>query len=330
MGAPGSCRVDRAEGIGGAGVDIFFVLSGFVIAFTGPLASPRPTAAEFFWRRLSRVAPLFWLLSLPFLATAFQTGTFNWPQTIATFLFWPAAGAAIVQPFLHQGWTLGFEMLFYSAVAVALAGEKTRRNLAILALVWAALALASTASGWNPLRILGNPVFAEFAAGALLAAAWPRLKTADLRFGAALAACAVVAFAIEALVGVGDVSWAATMENTNALWRVAVFGVPASMLVAGAAIGERALRGRPVAFAAWLGDASYSIYLSQALSIPGLAIAWRALLGETNPWPEGLFLLVAGIAVGAATYALIERPIMRDLRRLRFGLPWTAAAAESS
>lgn len=76
--------------IGAAGVDVFFVISGFVITMTGPLASPRPTGKEFFWRRWSRVVPLFYVVSLATLAlTGFHL---NIPQTVGTLFFGPRSG----------------------------------------------------------------------------------------------------------------------------------------------------------------------------------------------------------------------------------------------
>ncbi|HEY1448900.1 MAG TPA: acyltransferase family protein [Caulobacteraceae bacterium] len=53
-----------AAQVGTAGVDIFFVISGFVIALTGLFARPQPSGAKFFWRRWSRVAPMFYLVTL--------------------------------------------------------------------------------------------------------------------------------------------------------------------------------------------------------------------------------------------------------------------------
>src|SRR5579863_6951518 len=148
--------------IGDSGVDIFFVLSGLVIATTGPLAPVRPTGIQFFWRRWRRVAPEFFLASAPYVVVAAATGHLNWPQTIATFLFWPAAGSRMVDPYLIVGWTLCFEMVFYTTVSFLLLGDQLRRNLAILAASAAVLFLAKTLSPWLGFRFLTDPVFVEF------------------------------------------------------------------------------------------------------------------------------------------------------------------------
>lgn len=319
FGAAVECPVDRGWGVGGAGVDIFFVISGFVITFTGPLATPRPTGARFFWRRWSRVAPMFFLLSAPFIAIAAATGGLNWPQTAATFLFWPAAGPILVQPYLHAGWTLGFEMLFYTAMSLALVGGRLARNLAILAAALAAAAVASRLVDWNGLRVLANPIFVEFAAGAGLAMLWPRLRTAPVALGWAMIALAIALLAAGAVIGVGDVSWQTTLENTNAWARVAVFGAPGALLVAGACICDRVLKGPAVAAVAWLGDASYSLYLSQAFSVPAASLLWFQVFGRSHLALTGIASFAIAVAAGAAVYKWIERPIQKDLRRVRFG-----------
>src|SRR5258708_7172997 len=85
--------------VGVAGVDLFFVISGFVIAITGPFAEPRPTGALFFWRRWRRVAPVYFVISLPFIVNAWRASGLSSDELIATFLFWPAAGAKIFPPY---------------------------------------------------------------------------------------------------------------------------------------------------------------------------------------------------------------------------------------
>lgn len=172
-------------------------------------------------------------------------------------------------------------MLFYSAMSLALAGGRLKRNFAFLAIFLAAVAVAGQFSPWNGFKVLANPIFAELAAGAALAALWPRLHTAPLVLGWLMIAAAVVAFGVESHVGFGNVSWKTTLEDTNAWARVVAFGVPGALLVAGAAICERILTGRLVAGAAWLGDASYSLYLSQAFSVPAASPLWFQFLGRS-------------------------------------------------
>jgi peptidoglycan/LPS O-acetylase OafA/YrhL len=98
------------------------------------------------------------------------------------------------------------------------------------------------------------------------------------------------------------------------------------MLVAGGCVCERALSGRLAAGRAWLGDASYSTYLSHSMAVPIFTYLWFAALGVTSPWLTTPVVVAASILVGAASYVFIERPILKDLRRIRFGqAPMTAA-----
>jgi exopolysaccharide production protein ExoZ len=325
--AGGLCVFYFPTEIGVAGVDVFFVLSGFIITFTGPLAARRPTGGQFFWRRWSRVAPVYYLLSVPWLAQAWFGGRLNWPQTVDTFFFWPAAGPTLVTPYLLAGWTLSFEMIFYSAVSVVLLGGRLRRNLMILSFVLLGLVAARQFTAWNPVRVLSSPFFIEFAAGAALAALWPRLRAAPLTIGIILLGLAAATFIAEAVLGGARPAAAlAALSETQLLWRVIFFGPPAALLVAGACICERELAGRLVEGLSWLGDASYSTYLSHSMAVPAFTYLWFAAFGVTSPWVTAPVVIVASILVGAACFMVIERPILKDLRRFRFGTPRAASA----
>ena len=102
---------------GSAGVDLFFVISGFVMLYSSERLFGRPWAsAQFFKRRLVRIVPLYWLATTALvLLVAPFAGT---KAVIASLLFWPyPAGGA---PLLNVGWTLNIEMFFYLVFAAAL------------------------------------------------------------------------------------------------------------------------------------------------------------------------------------------------------------------
>ncbi len=312
----GATKPDYLIDIGAAGVDVFFVLSGFVIARTGPLANPPPSGRMFFWRRLSRVAPLFWTMSLPIIAMSIPEHAFSWAKMSATFLFWPAAGQKIVLPFLTVGWTLGFEMIFYSAMAFVLVDGRLRRNFIILVAVTAVIVVIRHFSGWNPLRILGNAIFLEFVFGVLLAFAWPWLRNADLRLGWLLLGAGLCGFLTDVVLGFGDaVEWQAVLLDTNALHRVFVFGLPAAAIVVGALICDRVLRGPAIELCSHLGDASYSIYVTHVFSTVVICQLWAKMFDHRWPVAQAIAMVAGAVGGGVAAYRLVERPIQRDLKQ---------------
>jgi exopolysaccharide production protein ExoZ len=300
-------------GIGAAGVDIFFVLSGFVITLTGPLAEPRPFGRIFFWRRWSRVAPLFYLSSIP--AVLLLGEGLDAPRTVATLFFWPALGEHMVKPYIGLGWTLCFEMVFYSAVSLFLLSGQLRRNALVGTLILAVLWAFRGRIAWNGMAMLANPIYLEFAAGVGLAILWPTLKRAPLPMGSVMLGMGVALFAALAARGVGQtLDTEATLGDTIGFTRAVPFGLAATMTVAGALILERAIGG-----AAWcrrladLGDASYSIYLAHCLTMLVLYSLWRSY-----PVPVSVVVgvgTVVGIYAGIIMRLLVEKPLTAFVRR---------------
>src|SRR5882724_5744170 len=107
------------------GVDIFFVISGFVMVVTASHLSP----GEFVRRRVARIVPLYWLLTgvvalravlAPHVAKNLQV---TWPYFVKSLLFIPfanpSAGDAF-RPLLVPGWSLNYEMFFYAIFALIL------------------------------------------------------------------------------------------------------------------------------------------------------------------------------------------------------------------
>src|SRR6476661_2767169 len=142
---------------GRAGVDIFFVLSGFIITKTAQGLS----AEEFAWRRFRRIVPFYLICCVPAVLIAAQVG-FGWRRALATFVLWPATDR-MTAPLVMVGWTLCFEVLFYAAATLVLFNRRWLYPL--LGFYAAALMFRSD----EPvLQFLGNPIIAEFLLGALL------------------------------------------------------------------------------------------------------------------------------------------------------------------
>lgn len=293
--------------LGAAGVDLFFVISGAIMYLT---AFERPASPiAFLGRRLVRVAPLYWLVTLAFVAGAAVFGrTYAEPLTLAsaatTLTFWPA-WSALTPPPLGVGWTLCFEMLFYAGVALALA---SRRWLLVLFTAYAAMWALRVGTGWAPARFLGNPIILEFLFGVLLMRYRRRLSLAPQLAVGALALGLVLLILPNAPDGIG---WAPdTFSGRESFARVLLYGVPAA-LIAWAALGlEPVLRRAAVLI--YLGDASYSLYLAHTL-VFGLLIG--ALRGVAIA-PDALLLgsLVAAVVSGCVLYELVEKPLLAFLR----------------
>ena len=137
---------------GAFGVDLFFVISGFIIA---NLAQTR-SAGDFIRDRLWRIYPLWWIALTPWLILM--------PQDLATTAsgttLWPITSNGFTMPALTVGWTLSFELLFYLAMTMAIA---TRAWVPL-----ALYALSLVGGFWTSsavVQIIGSPIIAGIPAG---------------------------------------------------------------------------------------------------------------------------------------------------------------------
>ena len=283
-------------------MDLFFVISGFVMAWTSWDAFGHArSVAPFVWRRLLRIVPLYWLLSLATVAAALVAPATvsdglrdGWSYVAASFCFLPWRRMdGFVQPVLRLGWTLEYEMLFYAIVACALLLPR-RAGLAAILLAIGALTVAgqTVAFAAAPLAFWTDPIVAEFALGVLAAIAARR----GWRTGwGALFAC-LVAIAIASL--------------TNGAPRALVRGVPAALLLF-SALSWRGIPGWLVL----LGDASYALYLVHPFPMRAIRVAFTRL-HATNA-PLYFFATTAVCLIFAVSlHLVIERPILHGGRRL--------------
>lgn len=298
-----------------AGVDVFFVISGFIMVYSSA-RTPDRGPARFLIDRATRIIPLYWLLTLLVVAIGIalprllHSGRVEAWHAIASFLFIPVRHPVshYFEPVLIPGWSLNYEMFFYLLFAAGLLWARGRIGRLCLS-VGAAIVGLVTAG-----KVFVMPgVAAFYTAGIML----------EFVFGMGLAWAYLRGHVLPRSTGI-----AAVLAGTAALLAAALagsiapreveFGLPALLIVAGALAlpvsGQEPLF-RPLKR---IGDASYSLYLSHPLGVSALAMVWGRLGGFAHPAGAALFVPVAAIGciVGAfVVYRLVERPLIALFRR---------------
>ena len=306
------------------GVDVFFVISGFImwtITASGTAsgsASGPVTPGHFLLDRLTRIAPPYVLLTFAvfLLATlvpaAFPNMRTNLSHALLSALFVPHLSPLGTEyPQIAPGWTLNIELFFYALVALTL-GAAPRWRLGLLAGVLSVFALVGMATVARPDATGGvafgaytSPLLLEFVAGLLLGVLWERRALPRAAIGGAMVAAGIGAL----------VAWGVFLDTLPLDARPLVWGVPAALVVGGALAIERdaGARGgmRAPRGLMRLGDASYALYLTHILTV---GAAWRLAGGLPLP----LYLLVAvtlSVLVALAFRRVVEAPLTRAVRR---------------
>jgi exopolysaccharide production protein ExoZ len=290
----------------GVGVHIFFVISGFVIAYNSPKFFGVPGGIKkFLWRRALRIVPLYWfytslmLLALFLFPEALQTARYDFWHAVQSYLFIPhinPAGAA--RPILSLGWTLNYEMYFYLVFAVFMLlplkffMPALSSFFVLTTLLWLILP-----PEWSALKFWSSPIVLEFLAGAWIGyLRYKNFSLPRLSFWP-LALCTALAFG--ALYFIPPAYLLPLMGGASVLL----------ILTATLPAGIERLKAPEILCA--LGDSSYSLYLSHAFVIGIMGLLWSWIFADIlNPYAYMALSIVIAAAAGHIAYWLIERPLL--------------------
>lgn len=312
----------------GTGVDLFFVISGFVIVYASIKLFDAPGGRrEFARRRLIRIVPLYWTaLSLRVIVLGFGYAigakTFPSVTAIATsyfFIPYDSLGFGPDDPFpiLDLGWTLNYEMFFYFLFACFIV---LRRDFAVLGLVACLLGCIVVATIFPPesvaLRFWLRPIAAEFACGALIA--WLYLRGVILTNFVRLA---MVFAALGLWLAVPVSSFTDTSAPGFYSWvRVMIWGIGAVLIVAAATMGLTSFRSVWSRKLAQLGDSSYALYLLHPfVFLPIKAVLAWMILPEALYWPVVFAATALAIVSAALFHKVAEMPVVTFLKKITAG-----------
>ena len=300
-------------GLLGSGVDLFFVLSGFLmVAITDEATRPWP----FLLARLRRIVPLYWLLTTAMVIVLW--GAVSWRSPIpfwylsvyttdvparliaASYTFIPVwnSGANKPWPVIPGGWTLNLEMMFYVLFALSLYLPR-RWQLAALTATMLTLALVGIFAPPDSPTLVAwtQPVIIDFVVGAWIGYIWQN----GLNMARGFAKITVFILALSAvMVFVGSIA----IESFRF-----VFSIPYGALLIWVLKAEARPNGiRRLSLPYFLGNASYAIYLVQFAPIAILDmhdIARGPVFAST--------VIIVTMITAAPLYLWVERPMLRLL-----------------
>ena len=328
------------ESIGFAGVDIFFVISGFIMAHTSASQSGFHDSFDFARRRLARIFSGYW----PFFILAivifglFRAEHFAEANLLKSFFLWPQSLNHVL---LEVTWTLSFELYFYLLFSVLIVFTNPRNRYAIVLLTFVLLLAFNLyrhfiAQSFSPDNIfyltfwshfLSSPFLLEFFGGALVAW-WLAKRPEGLALPWFLAGSAVF------LLGgwINQSVYSGLIEQGyHVVPRVFVYGLPACMILAGLVRMERSATRHsdngvktrrmqaPARFSELTGGASYAIYLSHILI---LTVAWNTGFNEfIASWSGNMviaayiLLMLAILGYSVLHYSFLEKPLHQLFKR---------------
>ncbi|MDB5853310.1 MAG: Exopolysaccharide production protein ExoZ [Herminiimonas sp.] len=295
---------------GSFGVDIFFVLSGYVIAMV--LSDKEKTTTSFTKDRLTRIVPLYWTLSIFVFAVAylkphlFNSTTANASNLLKSMFFVPYYKEnGQLFPILYVGWTLNYEMLFYAVVATCVTFSRKYWMLAS-GIVIASLYTISCLLGpmMAGTEFLANPKILEFIFGLLIWRVWQNKIEFPKYLG---------------LLGIVISYFAMSYFEANNVPGPALllFGVPSCCLIIFALSFEKHIKTGAVSrLLIHLGAASYATYLSHPYIVEfARKVAPSLYNGFQITTAVGtLITVIIALIVGSTAYSLLDRPLVHFCR----------------
>lgn len=311
---------------GAAGVDIFFVISGFVMAVSTFGKEEQPHfARRFLERRAIRLVPMYWIMTAVFALELLLLNRYPMWRTngeryahltpsffLASLSLVPFYHDGNREPLVAVGWTLSFEVLFYLLFALALSLRMKPIRFLTPTMFLLVLVGHFRKSTWPAFTLLATPLLLEFLGGVVIGVAIMRGFRMRQRWGLALAALGLFLILLTPIGG--------------PVLRSVTWGVPALLIVLGITSVEDRFG---IFWPQWtlvLGDASYSLYLCHILVLNLIARAfeyWHLVMYGFGRRRGEVLLTVCCLAVAlpvsVVLYKTVEKPLTNLLRRRLLG-----------
>ncbi|QDX16392.1 hypothetical protein C6W84_17024 (plasmid) [Acinetobacter baumannii] len=291
--------------IGNSGVDLFFIISGFIMCYT--TYNKNINFSKFIILRFERILPLYWIFTL--IALAIYTilpqhvnVTAQFTDVFSSFFLLPTNGEYLVL----TGWTLRYEFYFYFIFSLLLffnSKKYWQLVIAILSIPTIGLFVDKN-TVWS--SFLFDSLLIEFAFG-IIAFYIVKSNILNKKLGYLLLTVGIISLII------GELNY------TDDSKRFILYGIPMLFIFLGAVGLESVFKNKSgyfIKFIEMLGNSSYSLYITHIFVLKPVAIVCHKL-GINNSFIFLSILLVASIIFGLMTYYFLEKPIANYLHKRR-------------
>jgi len=320
------------QDFGAIGVDLFFVISGFIITFIGNKYIGAEQGFHFLVKRFWRINPAYYLASLLYwgiytiqsrlipeeVQMSFQT-TLN--ALYETLLIIPVSGYYPPSaPLLYIGWSLSFEWLFYLLFLLLIVSRVKYKAVSLVFIITGLVILGYFMRVLDyRLIFITNPIMLEFLLGVMICWIYLRVKSLPHIVAMLLLLLGIAGYVALILTGFGIISELEQVLSSNAsMRRFLLWGLPSAALAAGCIFLEGNKVFNYIINNRWMqlmGDASYSIYLVH-LSVFSLLTIIYYRIGFFMPADLAVMLQVLiGATAGIGFYVLVERPLLKKTYR---------------
>lgn len=314
------------------GVDLFFVISGFIITYVASPYLGLKQGRLFLIKRFARINPVYYIVSLLFLAVSLGKMWFRdidisdnifglIDRFMDTLFIIPLSGEpSLFSPLLIIGWTLSFEWLFYIFFFFLIIFNVKSKPFFLISLITLTIALGQIFKPQDfRLIFLTNPIMLEFLFGVFICWIYLKIKIVTAFAGAGILFVGISAYVYLALHGFGEFyTHMAVLEGKFSLSRFLWWGIPSGFIVAGCVFLEKANCLNRLWSNSWLrltGDASYSIYLFHVIILAIFKMLF-AKTGAFLPADSIIWIqLVIAVALSIGFYLIVEKPLIHAARK---------------
>jgi peptidoglycan/LPS O-acetylase OafA/YrhL len=300
--------------IGGLGVDIFFIISGFIMCYSlGERLAPGDSF-EFLKKRVHRVYPVYLIVLIPFLVEYLNhcsaiKAPIDSILIVGNLLLLPSFfGGEDYRMLVGPAWTLSYELFFYALFAGAISFSKSKNRaiytvmicIVVMVVLVNLFGLKGERLQWvNVQYMVGDTLFFNFVIGCICYFLWRKYGRIFFNFWTAIGSALVLTVMALALAKAG-------------LPRLISLGVPAGGIVLIFLFAEFKT-GSVTKLLLLLGSASYSIYLVHAMISNWKYLVIGGTVRENDV--TGFLLTVGAAAAGCIFYVIVEKPISRILHK---------------
>lgn len=329
-------KLYHLDNFGCIGVDLFFVISGFIITYVANKYSGFNDGTHFLQKRFNRINPVYYIATLLCLVVfLIQVNVYQAPSQLYTnnvigslvdssIILPTSANVSSFSPLLIVGWTLSFEWLFYLIFFLLIISNVKRKLIFLLISILLLIGVGQILKP-DDLRIqfLTNPILLEFVLGVIICHFYLHSSRIPTWLGSTLLLIGVISYLLLIRFGYGNVwFYLDTITGKQSLNKFFLWGIPSSCIVAGCVFLEkngklsRLFNNR---LALLLGDASYSIYLIHYIILNGLSLIyfktkfhWQ---GDIMIWLQ----LIIATVISVWFYKLVEVRLLNFLNRKKPG-----------